>query len=97
MVAGTDYIADLASFPARIFAPAHQDFPTTADQPATVTCVYTLGYGADGTFVPAPIIAAMLLLIGDMYENRESNVPTRFFIENETFNRLLFPYKRIEP
>lgn len=97
MVSGTDYIADLASFPARVFAPAHQDFPATADQPATVSCVYTLGYGSDPASIPAPLTAAMLLLIGDLYENRESNVPTRFFIENETFNRLLFPFKRVEP
>jgi hypothetical protein len=62
-----------------------------------VQCTYTLGYGAAMANIPNDIVAAILLLVGDMYENREAHVPTRYFVENQTVDFLLFPYKRIEP
>jgi len=38
--------------------------------------------------------AAILLSVGDLYENRESNIGTgRQFAVNETYDRLLAPYR----
>lgn len=93
----TGYVADLASFPARIFPPMSQCWPEAGAIPASVSCVYTLGYGATSASIPAPLVGAMLLIIGDLYENRESHVPTRYFVANDTVDMLLFPYKRVEP
>ncbi|MGL4692145.1 MAG: head-tail connector protein [Stenotrophomonas maltophilia] len=46
--------------------------------------------------VPAPLRAAMLLLIGDLYANREVGIAAGT-IENPTIERLMFPYRRVLP
>lgn len=43
--------------------------------------------------VPAPIRAACLLLIGDMYQNREAQVVAATIAENPAMFRLLQPYR----
>ncbi|WP_276808959.1 head-tail connector protein [Castellaniella defragrans] len=42
--------------------------------------------------VPAPIDAAILLQVGDLYENRERQGDREYF-PNETYERLLAPYR----
>jgi hypothetical protein len=41
---------------------------------------------------PAPVKSAALLLVGDLYENREAQ-SDRPLIENRTFAQLLNPYR----
>lgn len=41
---------------------------------------------------PAPVKAAALLMVGDLYENREAQ-SDRPLMENKTFARLLNPYR----
>lgn len=68
----------------------NQSLPALADvvAPVSVTAVY--GYGA-ASDVPAPIKAAILLMVGDMYLNRETTeVPM-----NNTVMALLSPYRRV--
>lgn len=43
--------------------------------------------------VPASLKAAILLLVGDMYENAEANVVGSAVSENPTFQRLVFPWR----
>lgn len=50
-----------------------QVWPTTLAQNDAVTVVYTVGYD-DADAVPATIKAAMLLMIGHWYENRQDTV-----------------------
>lgn len=47
--------------------------------------------------VPNPILAAQLLIIGDMYENREAGAVgvTGGYSVNPTVENLLYPYRRL--
>ena len=59
-------------------------------------CEYIAGLTGDDysvTPIPAPVYAAALLLVGDLYENREgqSQAPLS---ENKTVGRLLMPYRQ---
>jgi len=47
-----------------------------------------------GSELKAPIMAAMLLLIGDLYANREAQT-TAELKPNPAFERLLWPYRRL--
>lgn len=42
--------------------------------------------------IPAPVEAAILLRVGDLYEHREEQAE-RPLIQNRTFERLLSPYR----
>lgn len=48
-------------------------WPATAERPDAVTVTATHGFGAAAA-VPQPIKAAILLMIGDLYRNRETGV-----------------------
>lgn len=47
--------------------------------------------------VPAPLRAAILLLVGDLYANREAGITGTIHVENPTVDRLMFPYRRVSP
>ncbi|MFG6111129.1 head-tail connector protein [Stenotrophomonas nematodicola] len=47
--------------------------------------------------VPAPLRAAILLLLGDLYANREAGITGTIHVENPTVDRLMFPYRRVSP
>ena len=64
----TDYLADLITKPARL-EPVSA-WPATIAQVNAVQITYTAGY-ADESKVPGPIKAAILLTVGDLFENRE--------------------------
>lgn len=66
------YQTDLVTKPARIRPAWAQVWPNTRGDLNSVAVNYTCGYGATPSDVPAPIRQAMLLLIGHLYENRES-------------------------
>jgi hypothetical protein len=55
---------------------------------------YTAGY-ALAADVPKPIIQAMLLHIGDMYENREMSIIGVSVSNTNAYNALLRNYKRL--
>jgi len=46
----------------------------------------------DDPLLPAPIKAAVLLAVGDLYENREGQADRQLF-SNPTYERLLAPYR----
>jgi uncharacterized phiE125 gp8 family phage protein len=60
----------------------------TADTLASVRVRFTCGF----TSVPAPLKAAVLLLVADMYANREAKVENTL-ARNQTVDALLFPYR----
>lgn len=72
-LASSKYILDSDSEPARVAEAPNQTWPSTQSRINAVTMTYTAGYGDEGD-VPAALKAAMLLIIGHYYENRESVV-----------------------
>lgn len=66
-------------------------FPITGDDRPVLTVTFVAGYGDDED-VPAAIKAAILLMVGDLYQQREAKVESGM-IENSTVRRLLDPYR----
>jgi len=71
-LSSSNYTTDLKSKIARI-TPV-DEWPDTDDVTNAVTVTYTAGFGASSANVPEDIRAAMLLIIGKLYESREDNV-----------------------
>jgi len=72
-VAGANYIVDVHSQPGRIRLKSTESWPSvTLREINGVSVVWTAGYGAASTNVPARYRQAMLLLLAHLYENRES-------------------------
>lgn len=73
-------------------------WPSTTGYPASIRVTFTAGYGATADTVPAPIRAAILLIVGDLYANRETaftGTGTSIAIPmSMTVDRLLAPYRR---
>lgn len=90
----TDYDSDLDSQPALI-GPL-SSWPATAARMNAARITYAVGY-ATAADVPADIIAAMLLIIGDLYANRESIVTGTIVANTMAVDALLWNYRRVEP
>jgi hypothetical protein len=78
MTAGTDYIADLDSQPARLTPPFGQVWPVARVQINAVKVDYKVGYGDDATDVPDGIKVAIKMLTNYWFEQRlpdGSNIP----------------------
>lgn len=56
---------------------------------------FTAGYGADGSFVPAPLRQAILLLAAHWYENREASVDFGNGSMPQALDRLLSTYRLV--
>ncbi len=68
----TDWVVDTASSPGRLATPRGYAWPTHRSV-AAIEVDYVAGYGA-ASDVPEPIVQATLLIVGTMYEHRESVV-----------------------
>lgn len=69
-------------------------WPATDARPAAVTVTFTAGYGADAAAVPAPIRAAILLIAGSLWVNRETTVSEKIR-DNPALDMLLAPHRRV--
>jgi len=68
-----DYFVDIKSEPGRVALNYGETWPTTTLRPVNGVCVtFVAGYGDAATDVPQKVRNAMLLLIGHLYEHRES-------------------------
>jgi uncharacterized phiE125 gp8 family phage protein len=75
-----------------------QLWPSTYVRADAVSITFVAGYGIDGSDVPTPIRAAILLMVGDLYANRETiiigtgagKIPM-----STTVDALLSPYRRV--
>ena len=67
-------------------------WPATQCRPEAVRIRFVAGY-ADTDAVPSPIKSAILLLMGDLYENREASIIGTIQTDNPAVDRLLFPYR----
>lgn len=84
--------------PARVCLAQSSTWPSSIRiRPDAVQIAYTCGYGAAGTAVPASIRAAMLLLVGHWYENREAVVTGTIATEiPQAAQKLLWSNKCVE-
>jgi hypothetical protein len=73
-------------------------WPIALMHPQAVVVTYTAGYGASGTSVPAAITAAIKLLVGTWYEQREAVALSRFTPSEVPYTvaALLEPYRVLE-
>jgi uncharacterized phiE125 gp8 family phage protein len=67
-----DYVTDLTGHIPRITAV--EEWPETDETLNAVTVTYVAGFGASASNVPEDIKAAMLLIVGKMYQDREETV-----------------------
>lgn len=67
-------------------------WPDTFPRPNAVTITVTAGYGTADD-VPQVLKQAMLLMVGDMYENREETTTDRLALMPITSELLLRPFK----
>ena len=68
------YVVDTHNEPGQITPAYGADYPSTYGQADAVTVTYVAGYGASASDVPDAIKQMILILIGDMYDNRTSQV-----------------------
>jgi len=72
LTAGTDYLVDTDSEPGRIVLAHGGNWPSGVLYPVNPIRVrYVAGYGETAASVPRPLRQAVLLTVGDLYENRE--------------------------
>lgn len=67
----SNYIVDTASDPPRIALAYGVVWPSVRAIINPVTVRFVAGYGATSASIPADILAALKLILGDLYENRE--------------------------
>lgn len=68
-------------------------WPSPRSQAASVTVTFTAGTSAAD--VPAALKAAVLLRVGDLYENREAGVDGSAIAGNPTIHALIAPFRRV--
>lgn len=90
-----DYSVDADHFPGRILLGFGKSWPSTRVQPNAVTVTFTSGYG-NAAAVPDAIKAALKLVIGDLYANREGSIVGVSHTDNPAVMALLGPYRYVE-
>lgn len=95
-LATNQYLVDTYSEPAVITPAYNVTYPATYAVPNSVKVRYVVGFTSGGSPdtnpLPKPIRHAMMLIIGDLYANREGQSDKAYQI-NPTVQNLLFPYR----
>ncbi len=86
------YRVDAVSEPGRIALDYGKSWPSTHPVINAVTVRFVAGYGAAAA-VPEPIRQAILILLGELYEQRQESVPSSFAAVPFGVRALLTPYK----
>jgi len=70
-----DYDVDTVSEPGRVKLKYGKSWPSVTLRPMNPICLeYVSGYGDERSDIPEPIIQAILIIIGDLYEHREDTI-----------------------
>lgn len=88
LIEDTDFEIDRLSLPARVRPVTGLTWPDTYDKFNAVNIRFTAGY-LDAASVPEVAKQGMKLIIGDIYENRESTIAALNFQVGKTLDRLL--------
>lgn len=86
------YTVDSASEPGRVVIDA-DGWPDTYDSANAVVIRFVCGYGA-ATAVPSSLKAAILLNVGDLFENRQTGTAQQVFT-NDAADRLTYHYRML--
>lgn len=95
-MSASDYVVDIASLPGRVILAYGASWPSTRGDRNGVTITFTCGYGAARSSVPAPVKAAMKLVLADLWENREASIVGTIHTANPAAENLLAPYRFVE-
>ena len=89
-----DYDVDTYNFPGSVVLGYEETWPTNRGHVNDIEITYVAGYGDSGSDVPEPIRQALRLLVGHLYENRESvtvdGTPREL---PQAVEYLLYPYR----
>ena len=95
-LASSNYILGHYSKPARIGVAVGGTLPNLSDRINAVEVKYTVGYGTASTDVPEGIRQAVLLTIGNFYQNRESVITGRTATELPLSSQYLLEQYKIQ-
>ena len=84
------YYVDTSSSPGWVVVDS-DGWPETYDSANAVTIRFVAGY-ASAALVPASLRAALLLHIGDLFENRQNSTERQLF-SNDAYDRLTYPFR----
>lgn len=70
-------------------------WPVAYPRPDSVCVVYLAGYPTSAD-VPVSLTAAILLIVGDLYESRQSQIVGTITTTNPTVEALVRPFQRVE-
>lgn len=90
----SNYIVSADMEPARVSLAYGVTWPTTRAQADAVTVTFVAGWTSTSN-VPAPIVAAIKLYLGFLYESRENVVPGQMFEVPMGITTLLAPYRLV--
>tara|TARA_R100000655_G_scaffold91646_1_gene132505 strand:- start:17917 stop:18495 length:579 start_codon:yes stop_codon:yes gene_type:complete len=95
-LAASNYILDDTYEPARIGIAVDGELPNVADRINAVQVKYTVGYGTASTDVPEGIRTAIILTVGNWYENRQSVITGRTATELPLSSQYLLDQFKIQ-
>ena len=95
-LASSNYILDNVSKPARIGLAVDATLPDLADRINAVPVKYTDGYGTASSDVPEGIKQAVLLTLGNWYENRQTVITGRTATELPLSSQYLLDQYKIQ-
>ncbi len=95
-LASSNYILDNTSKPARIGIAVDGSLPNLSDRINAVEVKYTVGYGTASTDVPEGIRTAIILTVGNWYQNRQSVITGRTATELPLSSQYLLNQYKIQ-
>ena len=95
-LASSNYILDNISQPARIGISVDGTLPNLADRINAVEVKYSVGYGVTADLVPEGIKQAVLITIGNWYENRQTVITGRTATELPLSSQYLLEQYKIQ-
>ena len=95
-LSSSNYILDATSKPARIGISVDGSLPNLSSRINAVEVKYTVGYGTASTDVPEGIRTAIILTVGNWYENRQSVITGRTATELPLSSQYLLDQYKIQ-
>jgi uncharacterized phiE125 gp8 family phage protein len=91
------YIVDTTSEPGVVVPAYNALWPVTQKVRNAVTVRFVCGYGTNATDVPQALRSAILLMVGDLFENREAVTgdARAAYVDNPTVARLIAPFRML--
>ena len=92
----SNYIVDTSLQPARISLAVNKSAPTLSKRINAVNIEYTVGYGTASTDVPEGIRTAIILTVGNWYQNRQSVITGKTATELPLSSQYLLDQYKIQ-